>query len=152
MVVRVEGNDDMQRVADALKEAGDKALMNRVRKAMRDAGKPIGTRVLKRGAEEMPHRGGLSDRISGLGRVGVNNALRGRVANISIVLRVKGADLRAINRGTLRHPVFGNREVWVGQPVPEAAWTRAFEAEVDEARVAVLKAAQDALNDVARKA
>lgn len=152
MALRLEGTDDLQRIADALAETGDKALINRVRKGLRDAGKPIGLRVLDRGADEMPHRKGLSDRIKETGRVSVNSALNGRVANISVVLRTQGADLRAMNRGNLRHPVFGNRAVWTWQPVPSGSWSRAFEAERGEATAAVLKAAQDALDDVARKA
>lgn len=150
--IRLEGTDDLQKIADALKETGDKALMNRVRKGLRDAGKPIGLRVLNRGADEMPHRKGLSDHIKDVGKVSVNSALKGRVANISVALRTRGADLKKINMGNLRHPVFGNREVWVGQPVPSGAWSRAFEAERTEATAAVLKAAQEALDDVARKA
>jgi hypothetical protein len=150
--LRIEGTDDLQKVADALKEAGDKDLVNRFRKRLRDAGKPIGLRVLNRGADEMPQRGGLSNHIKAVGKVSVNSALQGRVASISVVLRTKGTDLRSINRGELRHPVFGNREVWVGQPVPVGAWTRAFEAERQEATDAALKAIQEALDDVAGKA
>lgn len=152
MALRLEGTDDLQRIADALAEAGDKALINRVRKGLRDAGKPIGLRVLDRGADEMPARKGLRAHIKEVGRVSVNSALKGRVANISVVLRTQGADIKKMNMGSLRHPVFGNRDVWVGQPVPSGSWSRAFEAERTEATAAVLKAAQDALDDVARKA
>lgn len=152
MTLRIEGTDDLQRIADALKEAGEKELSNRVIKDMRNAAKPIGVRVLQRGAEEMPHTGGLSARIAALGSVGVNSALKGRVATVSVVLRTKGAALPKLNQGNLRHPVFGNREVWVGQPVPPGAWTRAFKAEQAEATAAVLKAAQGVLDDVGRKA
>jgi hypothetical protein len=147
--VKIEGTDDLQKIADALKDA-DKETIKKVRAALRNAGKPLGRKVLERGAAELPHRGGLSAKIAALGRVGVSSALGGRVATISVVLRMKGADLSKINQGNLRHPVFGNRAVWVGQPIRPGAFRRAFDAEAEEARKAALAAAQQVLDDVAR--
>lgn len=151
MSIRIEGTDDLQRVADALKEAGDKDLQKRVSAAIRTEAKPLGLRVLHRGAEKMPQRGGLADRVAGMGRVGVSSALRGRVASVQVILRNKGVDLKAMDAGVLRHPVFGNRQAWVRQSVPARAFSDAFDAEAAQVQQAVNKAAQDTLDDVARK-
>lgn len=158
MTLRIEGTDDLQKVADALKEAGDKDLQKRISGALRSEAKPLGLRVLRRGAEEMPHRGGLSARVAGEGRVGVSSALRGRVASVSVILRNKGVDLKSMDAGILRHPVFGRADrsrkewAWTRQSVPAGAFRRAFDAEAAEVQKAAVKAAQDVLDDVARKA
>lgn len=157
MTLRIEGTDDLQRVADALKEAGDKDLQKQISGALRGEAKPLGLRVLRRGAEEMPHRGGLSERVAG-GSIGVSSALRGRVASVSVILRNKGVDLKAMDAGILRHPVFGRADrtrkdwAWTRQSVPAGAFRRAFEAEAAEVREKAVKAAQGVLDDVARKA
>lgn len=150
-MIRVEGNDDLQKLADALKDAGDKDLQKQVSGALRSVAKPLGERVLRRGAEHMPQRGGLAARVADMGRVGVSASLRGRVASVSVILRNKGVDLRSLDAGMLRHPVFGNRKAWTAQRIPAGAFTRAFDAEAREAQDAATKAAQSALDDVARK-
>ena len=155
MVVRIEGTDDLQRVADALKDAGEKDLVKAVSGALRGEAKPLGERVLRRGAESMPHRGGLSERVAGMGKVGVSSALRGRIASVSVILRNKGVDLKAMDAGVLRHPVFAQADrsrVWVRQSVPAGAFRKAFDAEAAEVQAKAVKAAQGVLDDVARKA
>jgi hypothetical protein len=151
-VIRIEGSDDLQRVANALKEAGDRDLQKQVSSALRGVAKPLGERVLQRASGKMPRRGGLAERVAGMGRVGVSSSLRGRVASVQVILRNKGVDLKAMDAGFVRHPVFGNRHAWARQTVPARAFTEAFEAESAEVQKAATKAAQDVLDDVARKA
>ena len=155
MSVRIEGTDDLQKVADALKDAADKDLQKQVSAALRTEAKPLGAKALARGAEQMPHRGGLAERVAGMGRVGVSSALRGRIASVSVILRNKGVDLKSMDAGVLRHPVYaraGQPRTWVRQSVPAGAFRRAFDAEADDARKAATKATQNVLDDVARKA
>ncbi|HJR90329.1 MAG TPA: hypothetical protein VJ782_09260 [Aeromicrobium sp.] len=146
-------SDDLQRISRALKEAGDKGLQKRVSAAMRQEAKPLGERVLRAGAGKMPRRGGLSSRISSRGKVLISNSLGGKSASVTLRLKTSdGYDLRGLDRGQLRHPVYGHRKTWVRQSVPANAFTEAFEAEAPRFRQSILKAAQDTLNDVARKA
>lgn len=152
MNFRTEGADDLDRIAAALREAGDRDLQKQVSAALRTEAKPLGQEVIRQGADEMPRRGGFADRVRGQSRVGVSNSLRGRTASVQVLLKNKGADLRSLDRGILRHPVFGNRGAWVAQSVPGQTFSRAFEAQVDKARDAAVKGAQAALDDVARKA
>lgn len=149
--LRIKGTEDLQRVADALKQAADKDLQRATSAALRVEAKPLGLRVLRAGAEEMPRRGGLADRVGSLGSVGVSSALRGRSASVSVLLRNKGVDLKSMDAGFVRHRVFG-RGPWVRQRVPAGAFRRAFEAEAAEVREKAVKAAQGVLDDVARKA
>lgn len=154
-MIRTEGADDLQRLANALKASGDKDLRARVGKAIRDEAKPLGKRVVDRGSEEMPQRGGLADRLRDQGKVGVALSLRGKVAAVRLTLRNPGADLYQINRGILRHPVFArkgrDKRVWVAQPVPALAFKRAFDDQVEPARKVAIKAVESALDEIARK-
>lgn len=154
-MIRTEGADDLQRLADALKATADKDLRARVGKAIRDEAKPVGRRVLDHGSDEMPQRGGLADRLRDQGKIGVALSLRGKVAAVRLTLRNPGADLYQINRGILRHPVFARRDrdrtAWVSQPVPARAFSRAFEGEEVPARNAARKAVEQALDEIARK-
>lgn len=74
--------------------------------------------------------------------------VRGSQTAIQIVGRAKGGqtlDLKSINDGLVRHPVFGNREHWVDQHVSSGFFTRACEANKDE----VLQGIRDAAERVA---
>lgn len=151
MTFGTEGAEQLRRVASALKDAGDTGLMRAVGAAQRDEAKPLGLRVLRRGAREMPKRGGLAARV-GASSAGVTSTVSGRVASSTVALRNTGVDLKSLDAGTLRHKVFGNPEVWVRQSVPPGAFRRAFDAEAADVSRKALKAAQGVLDDVARKA
>lgn len=156
--VRIKGTDELQKVADALKEAGDKDLQKRVSKAMREVAKPLGDKVLREGAAELPRRGGLSDYVASKGKIGISNSLRGRSASVTLKLHNKGVRFGAMNQGRLRHPVYGRPLLsrkewgWSTQSVRPGMFTRPFDAAAPEAAQEVTQAAQAALNDVARKA
>ncbi len=156
-MIRTAGSDDLDKIAKALKEAGDKDLQKQVSAAMRKVAKPIGEQTLREGAEGLPHRGGLADYVASKGRIGVSNSLRGRSASVTIALRNKGVRFAAMNRGILRHPVYGRpgltrkQWTWAQQAIKPGLFSDAFEKQADTARKAVNKAAQDVLDDVARK-
>lgn len=150
--LRLEGTDELQKVADALKEAGDKDLQKQISAALREEAKPLGLRVLRAGAAPMPHRGGFAQRVEGMGRVGVSSSLRGRTASVTVALRNKGADLKSLDAGILRHKVFGNADVWVRQSVPAGSFRRAWESEAAAVRERAVKAAQGVLDEVGKKA
>lgn len=151
MAIRTEGADDFDQIARALREA-DKDLKRKTTAAMRKAAKPAGLRTIEKASEAMPRRGGFADYLQAQGRVGFGTSLRDSGSSLSMLLRHKGVDLRRLERGILRHPVFGNRDVWATTKVPAGEFGKAFEQEVPPIRQAVLDAAQDVLDDVARKA
>lgn len=71
----------------------------------------------------LPRRGGLGRRIAG-SKFTTRRQPRGVQ-----VIATSADSLRLIDRkGIIRHPVFGNREVWVSQPVPAHWFTRPTEA------------------------
>lgn len=156
-MVRLQATDDLQKLADALKEAADTDLQKQVSAAMRAVAKPLGQRVLAKGSAELPRRGGLADYVAAKGRIGVSNSLRGKTASVTLALRNKGVRFAAMDRGKLRHPVFGRpgftrkEWTWTQQAIRPGAFSRQFEAEADEVAAEVNKAAQQVLDNVARK-
>jgi hypothetical protein len=150
----LRGAKELAELSAALKEASDRDLTNRVRGAMRGVAKPVGVRVLRAGAESMPHHGGFADRVASRGRVGLSTALVARTVHVTLTLSNKGADMKSLDAGILRHPVFkrGDQKArWVRQSVPEAAFSHAFDAEAPMVAREVLTAAEATLETVARK-
>jgi hypothetical protein len=64
------------------------------------------------------------------------------------VAQVPGWDLEAIESGTIRHPVYGNRSTWVQQEVPAHVATEAFEAMAPEVEVRVNVAVEKVIASV----
>lgn len=144
----VKGDEEFRKIAGRLRAAGDRDLNKATSGAIRKVAKPIGQRVLKAGAESMPKKGGLAGKI-GAGKVGIRVAT-GRTPAVSILLKASGYDLNPLDRGDLRHLVFGRKGSWVHQRVPAGKFTEAFAKEAPEAQRAVLEAANQTLDDVAR--
>lgn len=176
MTIELKGAEDFTRFAAALKEAGDKELSKAVGKALRTEAKPLGEKVVQAGAERMPHRGGLSALIA-QSRVSVRFS-QSRNPSVTLALTDKsGHDLRSLDRGVLRHPVFLRKRTglfrrktgrgktghvlggtdrkgwtWTAQRVPAGAFTEAFDRNSPPVVTAVTTAVQAVLDDAARKA
>jgi hypothetical protein len=174
-MVSLEGAEDFDRFAKAVKELADKDLNKSVRGAMRKVAKPVGEEVMREAAGEMPHKGGISALIAA-SRVGVSFRLSS-TPSVALLLRDKsGHDLKSLEKGILRHPVFLRKRsgllrrktgrgktghvlggedrkgwTWVAQKVPEGAFSRAFEKQKGRVTTEVVTAVQDALRDAAKK-
>ena len=98
------------------------AVKRAIRKRLREAGRPLGEHVRDQGSEAMPSRGGLAARLAGSP---VSTALLASGVNIWVGNRRK-SQFTLLNKGLLRHPVWGNPKVWRSQPVPEGTYSAAF--------------------------
>lgn len=134
---------DYQRFAAKLKGA-DKAVQRAIRKRLRAAGKPLGEHVRDEGSESMPSRGGLRSRLQG---APVTVALRATGVDIWVGNRRKSQFAR-LDRGVLRHPVYGNRKTWVTQDVPDEAYSRAWESLAPEVRDEFERVLTDAMREL----
>lgn len=144
---------DLERLSDAYK-GGDKVLQKRLRDGLKAAGKPLGTTVVRQGGAGLPRRGGLRDRALGA-KVLVTASLGAKKAKVTIRMGSKAqhASLKGFDEGTLRHPVFGNRKVWVSQPSGTAgAYSRAFLREQGETADRLAAEVAKGLDEIARKA
>lgn len=129
--VRIEGGRQLEILSRRLKAAGEqgKELRKELKKSFQKAIRQTKLDVKASGVQKMPHEGGMNRRF----RTGVGSKTRlsGRNVGVRIVQR-NGFDLPRIDKGKIRHPVFGNRKVWVVQNVPPRYFTEPIEEDQDE--------------------
>lgn len=141
----VEGSEDFLELAAELREA-DRKLANRIRRSLREIAKPLGEAGRDGLADEMPMRGGLSDIIAAA-KVSVSTVSSSRSPRVEARVRSAGHDLEAMNRGELRHPVFGTK-AWVSQSVPAGGASRAFDEGIEPVREAVQREVAKLLSEI----
>lgn len=142
----IVGADQLAAVTKRLKAAGEqgKGLRKQLLKEIRLAAKPLVQDVRQSAMDTLPASGGLNRQIRK--GIGVRTRAAGKSVGVRIVAKNRYA-IKSMDKGRLRHPVFGNRDVWVAQSVPPGWFTRPVEAGADEARKGALRA----INDIARK-
>jgi hypothetical protein len=147
-VIRIEGDiAKLRGVGQALREAADKEQKRELYKAVQRAMRPVKEEIKESARETLPHGGGLNEWVAGI-TIRTKQAYRGRMPGVTIQgamnnkkltttyaggkrkrTRRKGtfgaqADLRAINRGRVMHPVFGHGPLIGPQMVTAGFWDR----------------------------
>lgn len=156
----VTGAEDFLRLSKALKEAGRGELRKELHKTMRAAAKPLIKDARDAALAEIPHRGGLAQRISkqtftAQVRTGVDTA------GLRITRPGKFVTSKLLNeRGAFRHPVFADAENetrrqwhWVPQQAPSAlGWfDRAMTANAPKIQPDILAAMQRVVDTIVRE-
>jgi hypothetical protein len=147
--VTLRGSDDVDALVRRIRTHADaKAIrkelysgLNRVTKGVReDMRASIGP--------SLPNRGGLASLVMAKASL-TTSATAGRNAGVRIRARHKEYDLKRLNQGRLRHPVFGNRAVWVEQTegINPGFLDDSFEKQKPE----ITRGIQRVLDDIARK-
>ena len=148
--LEIRGADTFARVSKALKRAGDKELRKELYAGINRATKPMRAEAKKSAERNLPRTGGLNKRVA---RARLTTRRRtGKNPGISIV--AKGMDqLALMDRGYVRHPVFGNRKRWSTQPIPDAeGWfTTPMEDGAPQARKEIVKSLDGIAKKLARK-
>lgn len=120
---------------DARLAGGD--VLPKMRKGLGKLGPPAKRAVQAQARATMPKRGGLAETLARAIRMRVKTDTGLTTAGVTLVTTAAGkTQLRhidAINRGLLRHPVYGRRRVWVTQRVPVGFWDKAMDATSDDA-------------------
>ena len=135
----------LQRVAVAVKDSGSKDLRRELEKGLRRSVRTM-PKTFRAGALGwLPHRGGLAYEIGADLRfrssVNVNpGRMRLRITGSARGPSGKARDLYKMNQGRLRHPVFGNRRVWVMQAIRPRWWDDAGIVAAQEAYGEIVKA------------
>ncbi|MET9086167.1 hypothetical protein ABZX77_30550 [Streptomyces sp. NPDC004237] len=125
MSILVRDSGDMRRIARELRRMDDAELKKRFRRELRKAAAPL-VPVVRASIRGIPSKrayspGGLRGTLAKATRLEVKTT--GREAGVAI--RVDGRKMPAHMKSLpsmvegkkrWRHPVFGNREVWVDQP------------------------------------
>jgi hypothetical protein len=139
----VRGADDFARLAKALKE-GPEDLQREFSKAVSKATAPLKTAARESARQTLPRRGGLADRVA-RSRFATRRST-GRRAGVRVTVSSPDA-LGQLDRGVVRHPVFGNRNVWVTQSITPGWWTKP----TDQVGPEVQRALLAAMDEVGKK-
>lgn len=144
---RVTGADDLERLGRRLKATGSGDLRKELLAGIRKTNKPTIAAIRAGTSSKLPNGGGMAA-IAAKTKIGTRTRLSGQRVGVEIrgtSRQIKG--LRALNAGRLRHPVWGNREVWVEQAVEPGFFSEPIEK--DEPRIR--RGIQEAMADIARK-
>lgn len=141
---------DLELLGRRLKTA-DKTLRRDMLREIRAAGKPAVDDIKRSARESLPASGGLADLVARQS-YGVRTRLSGKSAGVRIQgtgRTVRG--LRSIDAGTVRHPVFGNKDAaWVSQPVRPGFFTKPIEENLPRFRKSVIEALEKTAAEIVR--
>lgn len=106
--IQIKGTEKLDRLVKVLEEHGDgRSIKNGLRRAIRGETGAI-TRDQQAGiAASLPHRGGLAETLASQGRFSTRSGFAGKSVAVDIVDSWKGHDMKAVEAGSIRHPVFG---------------------------------------------
>lgn len=111
----VRGSDDVAALVKRIRSHGDaKAIRKEMNAGLNRATKEVREDMKASIAPSLPSRGGLAALVAGRASL-TTGAKGGKYAGVVIRARHRDYDLRRLNEGRLRHPVYGNRRVWVEQ-------------------------------------
>jgi hypothetical protein len=159
-VFELRGQRELARVAKALAAEGDagkgfrKEMQSELVKGTKQARKDLKAAI----PDALPHRGGLAGKVaSDASFTLAKSTSRGAVVGVRIQGKrrgIKGGSLRRFNSGTFRHPVRGNRDVWVSQSagVKKGFLDEAFAKQRPAIQAAALRAIQNTKNRLYRSA
>lgn len=147
MDIRVTGADQFQDLARALKEAGRKDLQREMYAGINRSVKPLTGDVKDAVGDYVPNRGGAADAVQAEFKVKTRRRAAGRNPAIFLLGTAGNRDVSSLNRGRLRHPLYGNRRRWYNTAIKPGFWTVTLEAGAPRVRVEL----EQALRNVAAK-
>lgn len=104
--------------------------------------KPVKAELRQSARDTLPH--GLGATVAS-SRINTRTVLSGKAAGMRLVMTSQH-DIAAMDRGRLRHPLYGNRNFWYSQEIKPGWWTDV----ADKVKPAAVIAAKQALDEVAR--
>ena len=149
MEIQIEGADDVDDLVKRIRQhANSKALRKELTAGLNRVTKGVREDMRANIGPSLPSRGGLAGLV--MAKVSLTtSATSGRNAGVRIRARHRAYDLRRLNAGRVRHPVWGNRGAWVDQSkgIVPGFLDAAFESNKPE----VTRGIQRVLDDIARK-
>lgn len=141
---------DLEKASRALKAAGTREMRSRLRKIMSEETKPTRKKIRQSAIDSLPSRGGLNKWAART--PSINTDFREQSAGVRIRMQKKGHDIAALNRGRLRHPLFGNRNHWYEQSITPGFFTKPVEGDAEDLRRRITAALEKYIDDLSRKA
>ena len=142
-------SDDVDNLVRAIRTHADaKAIRRELYSGLNRATKGVRGQMIDAITDALPQRGGLAEQMASKMRTNTS-AKSGKYAGVSLWFKSSGYDIRTLTGNRLRHPVFGNRNVWVDQTT--GVDSEAFTGEFDKQKPDIQRAIVNVLEDVARK-
>ena len=150
--VHVRGQEKLTRVARLLEHHG------RARTIRRRMGKDIrsGSEVITREQRSalttgLPKRGGAATTITGQAKLSTRISLAtSRSTGVTIVDSWKGHNVPAIDQGSLRHPLWGNRRHWFNTSIRPGLLSRPVERNRRRVQIAIIRTLDALAEEIAR--
>lgn len=138
--------EKLARLSAVLKRVGDQRLRRDLSRGIQRATVPLKKAARASARQRLPHRGGLGERVA---RSRISTRTRaGRNPSVRITASA-GLDLRSVDRGRVRHPVFGNRRTWVNQTVASGWFSGPMKASAPVVRREIVGVMDGVAADVA---
>lgn len=145
--VTVSGLDDIARLSRDLRKMGEKDVPKAMRAAGKRIGAPANDLIAAAAIEVLPHSGGLNEWVAGRLKSTVLVKLSGKNVGITIKTKHRGqkgaTDLKALDRGKARHPLYGDRGHWYLTAVPAGFVKEALAPMADTAEQEFLAAVDE---------
>lgn len=150
MEIDVRGAEGLALVATAVRRLGtDRTIVNEMAKEIRAAVPPVRKGFKANALAYLPRRGGLGAWVA---RAKVTARIRRSASNAGVTL-VAGrnsqggrTDMKRMDAGKTRHPMWGNRSAWAPQTVKAGVFTDAVTDEGAQAfREATVRAVDNAV-------
>lgn len=147
--VELRGADDVDALVRRIRTHADaKALRKELYAGLNRATKGVRADMKASIGPSLPSRGGLATLV--MAKVSLTTAAAaGRNAGVRIKARHRAYDLKRLNEGRLRHPVFGNRGAWVDQTAGVEAGF--LDEAFDKNKPEIARGIQRVIADIARK-
>jgi PhoPQ-activated pathogenicity-related protein len=116
---------------------------------MSEETKPTRLKVKASALSELPQRGGLNKWVART--PSANTDFRDKSAGVRIQMQKKGHDIASLNRGRLRHPVFGHRSTWVQQSIAPGFFTKPIQDDADDLKRRISAALDKYMDELGRK-
>lgn len=153
MRIEIRGKEQLTRTAAALATKGNgKAMKRRLSKAIRKEAEPITRQQRRNLAARMPHRGGLAEVLSTAGTFTTRTTYTGKGAGVTITDSWRGHDMKAVEAGAIRHPVWGRwRRGTPTQRVPAGLLSGPVEGRKRNIQIGILRAMDALAEEIARE-
>jgi len=141
----------LQLIAATLKAQADGALFRDLTRAMRDGVEPVQPKIREELRPRMPDP--YADELNADLDFRVSVSVSGRNPGVTLHARPgRRRSLKRLDRGSLDHPLFGDRDRWYKQPVVPGFFTRPCQAAGPDITRNLETALQRVSDEIDRKA
>ena len=145
------GSADLKALGIRMERLGSEELQKVVYPALERAAQGLRVDIIESARRVLPKAGGMADLVSAQPIYIRSKTNSKKDFSVFVIQTWKGHDLRSLNNGRLRHPVFGRRENtadWQNQKITPGYFTDAITMKISRIRKVFVKAANDALKGI----